>query len=644
MKKQIAVYMSQLFGEVEKRICQGLEEQAAREGIGLTYFPSMSDNTIDIHVGTAGENYNNGERVIFRLPDLNRYDGVIAMIDNYANVHWDEVREMLRSRAGCPVVSIRSREPGMINILSDDDISFKNMVNHIIHDHGCRRINMVTGPKISEHSFIRRDIYIDALEEAGIPYEEGRLYYGNFWKNCGDDAVTAFLNSGLSMPEAVICANDYMAISVTQALIDRGYRVPEDVLVTGYDDVEEARYNFPAISTVTQPFEEMGRRAVSAIASVSRGEEVPENIYVPAHLIYRQSCGCDACREDMGSRFRQILLDREEKYFHYINNVAAMMTTMSNAGNLETCFELLKSFVQCGTGFEDFAICLADGWEDTRPLPEKDFYLTDEQMSVPFCLVDGIMSKPFSFSKKEIVPPVMQETGKFYQVVPLHYLENYQGYAVFSAASEKPQTYLEKSWFLSLESCLESQRMQMKMREINDHLSKMYNRDVLTGLYNRRGMEHFCQEFFIKCYRNHSRMMVMELDMDGLKYINDIYGHDHGDFCLHTLADAMKYAAQSGEICVRSGGDEFIVLGCYYDQETLDIFIEDFQQYLEQINTAAQRPYQVGCSIGYYMAVPDPNQSAEDFIKRADANMYKEKEAHRKASYPGSDYRPVNIV
>lgn len=644
MKKQIAVYMSQLFGEIEKRICQGLEEQAATEGFCLTYFPSMSDDTIDIHVDQAGTDYNDGERVIFRLPDLNRYDGVVVLYDNYAQIHQEELREMIHTRARCPVVSLRTSDPDAINVLADDEISFKNMVKHVIEEHGCRRINMVTGPKSSEHSFIRRDIYIDALEEAGIPYEEGRLYYGNFWKNCGEDAVQAFFNSGLAMPEAVICANDYMAISVAQALIDHGYRVPEDVLVTGYDDVEEARYNYPSISSLTQPFEEMGRQAVAAIAAASRGEEVPDNIYVPAHLIFRQSCGCDATHVDRGRQYRQVLLDREEKYFHFINNNAAMMTTMSNAKNLKVCLELLRSFVARGTGFEDFALCLAEGWEDTRPLPEKDFYLADEQMEVPFCIADGVFLEPFHFSKQEIVPPVLKETGKNYHVIPLHYLKNYQGYAVLSASDERPQPYLEKSWFLSLESCLESQRMQKKMREINDHLSKLYNRDMLTGLYNRRGMEYYCQQYFDQCYRNHSRMMVMELDMDGLKYVNDVYGHDHGDFCLRTLADAMNYAAQSGEICVRSGGDEFVVLGCYYDQETLDLFIEDFKQYLEQINSASDRPYQVGCSIGYYMAVPDGNHSPSDFIKLADANMYKEKEAHRKASYPGSNYRPVNTV
>lgn len=94
----------------------------------------------------------------------------------------------------------------------------------------------------------------------------------------------------------------------------------------------------------------------------------------------------------------------------------------------------------------------------------------------------------------------------------------------------------------------------------------LYHEDFLTKLYNRRGFEQFSEEEFAEAKKHNIKTMTLSIDMDNLKYINDIYGHSHGDLALQTIADAMRQACSGCEICARIGGDEFAVFGYDYSE------------------------------------------------------------------------------
>ena len=84
------------------------------------------------------------------------------------------------------------------------------------------------------------------MKEYGYEIGENRVFYGNFWKDQGGRACDYFFSAG-KWPEAIICANDNMALSVCDILCERGIRVPEDIIVTGYDGEEEGKYYQPAL-------------------------------------------------------------------------------------------------------------------------------------------------------------------------------------------------------------------------------------------------------------------------------------------------------------------------------------------------------------------------------------------------------------
>jgi diguanylate cyclase (GGDEF)-like protein len=181
--------------------------------------------------------------------------------------------------------------------------------------------------------------------------------------------------------------------------------------------------------------------------------------------------------------------------------------------------------------------------------------------------------------------------------------------------------------------------MKGRLHQVAAELENLYIRDTLTGLYNRRALEKFGDRIYRKCCEDASPFMVMEIDMDGLKQVNDQYGHEEGDFCIITIANAMIYASKENEVCIRSGGDEYVVVGQDYTQEKLDNFMNLFESFLEHANDSLGKPYRFGASVGYYMGVPEGTRKLENYLKIADERMYENKKIRKAKTHPGVGVR-----
>ncbi len=167
-------------------------------------------------------------------------------------------------------------------------------------------------------------------------------------------------------------------------------------------------------------------------------------------------------------------------------------------------------------------------------------------------------------------------------------------------------------------------------------MRNLYSTDVLTGLYNRRGFGMFFEDYYNECKENHTNLAVFLIDMDNMKTVNDTLGHDEGDYCLCTIAHAMKEAAVDDDICIRSGGDEFVVLGKDYDEDKIAKFITDLRHAIALKRRKDGKAYDISVSVGCYMQIPTddgmtPAEAGEAFLRYADTAMYKEKKEHKMA-------------
>ncbi|MGD0935928.1 MAG: substrate-binding domain-containing protein [Streptosporangiaceae bacterium] len=157
--------------------------------------------------------------------------------------------------------------------------------------HGYRRPGFVGGPADAPDAVDRLAAFAAAVRghpECTVDVVPG----GDFSEASGRTAARVLLGRE-AVPEAIACANDQMAIRVMRELQRSGIRVPGDVAVTGFDDIFPGRVADPPLTTVAQPFRELGARAAGRLLERIGGSEVaPRADVLPTELVIRRSCGC----------------------------------------------------------------------------------------------------------------------------------------------------------------------------------------------------------------------------------------------------------------------------------------------------------------------------------------------------------------
>lgn len=175
----------------------------------------------------------------------------------------------------------------------------------------------------------------------------------------------------------------------------------------------------------------------------------------------------------------------------------------------------------------------------------------------------------------------------------------------------------------SLVSSLVHQQLQLQESlRLREKAEAEAERDVLTGLYNRRGWERFVTVEETRCHRYGYKAGVIVVDLDHLKQINDSEGHDAGDRLLRQTAQAIQTAVRDQDIVARLGGDEFGVL-------LIDCNAEETQKVVQRIRQNFVQD-KIGASLG--CAVRSPHTTLLDTFKQADTQMYADK-VQRKHSY-----------
>ncbi|PSK93831.1 LacI family transcriptional regulator [Haloactinopolyspora alba] len=154
---------------------------------------------------------------------------------------------------------------------------------------GHRRIGFVAGPRAMMCSRARSDGYRAGLEAAGIAMDDALVVDGDFYHRSGFDGGTALLELD-DPPTAIFASSDTMAFGVYEAVRRSGRRVPDDVSVVGFDDLQEARWSSPPLTTVRQPLAEMGMLAARSVLRLASGEDVESpRVELATSLTVRES-------------------------------------------------------------------------------------------------------------------------------------------------------------------------------------------------------------------------------------------------------------------------------------------------------------------------------------------------------------------
>ena len=254
------------------RVISGMQEAAQQRRYSLLLGNTMAND--------------NAEIAYARLVQTSQADGLIQLraFDPFASLNMTTAQlpmvnacEVL-DKAPCPVVTLDNRAAAAA------------MTEHLL-SLGHRDIAMIKGPARSPLTRDRVAGYRDALQAAGISFDETLLYPGNFTLESGHQAVAELLKRP-KLPTAIFCENDEMAIGAIQCLKQHGLRVPEDVSVAGFDDISFAAFSDPPLTTVAQPAEEFGRSAVNLLIDLLEQKlTLTPKVILPFKLVQRGSTG-----------------------------------------------------------------------------------------------------------------------------------------------------------------------------------------------------------------------------------------------------------------------------------------------------------------------------------------------------------------
>lgn len=273
----------------------GIVKRAAELGIEIICI--QEENA---HVSEDKLIYNFSKKEFFDLDGILLLTSVIN--DNYRFVNKEDIE---RIWGDLPVVSIGQKIEGLPSVLIDTDESMKQMVEHLILKHNYRNFLFISGSKNHPDAMSREKVFVDVIQsyQSKFPDLKYKSKDGRFTEGMAINAMTEYLKeTGNKEPDVVVCANDNMAIGVYKFLkMNRNNPKIKEFAVTGFDDIPQAIFEIPSLTTVHQPLNEIGQKSIDILKRIVEGKKVSNENYIESRVMYRKSCGCSSGADDFES-------------------------------------------------------------------------------------------------------------------------------------------------------------------------------------------------------------------------------------------------------------------------------------------------------------------------------------------------------
>ncbi len=282
----IGLVLDNLFNDYEENIWRWIMIAAEEKDINLISFPGGSlESPLPYH-SQRNSIYNHVSR--------ENVDGLISISGSIGSyVEAGDLAKFFKRYAGIPFLSIGIQFDDYPSVTIDNTRGFSDLISHLIEDHGFGKIAFIRGLEHSKDAGSRYEVYAKTLDAHGLRLDPDLVVSGGFDRESGVTAVGILLDERKVRCEAIVAANDYMAIGAITECARRGIAVPRDIAITGFDDIEDACGIVPALSTVRQPYYELGRQALDVVCQIMKGNTVPDRIVFPTKCVLRQSCGCE---------------------------------------------------------------------------------------------------------------------------------------------------------------------------------------------------------------------------------------------------------------------------------------------------------------------------------------------------------------
>ena len=618
-RRRLGVLLADLDGHYNSQIWSEIRQTAEDLEIDIVVFEGRALN----QPGVEGQH-----NIMFDMAMTVPCDGYVvftSLISNFAST--DELRAFFRRFAeqGLPTVSVSSIIPESVSVITDSRPGLKALIDHLLDDHGYRRLAFVNGPDTNLEAIERYQIFAEALSIRSIPIIPELICPGDFSPLTGYKAASYLHNNGLLPVDCIVCANDEMAMGVflyMREQMTNGSDI-EFCHVTGYDNTHNAQVSRPGLTTVMQPF---GRQIRSAfrLAADKENNQPGEIFTYPTELVIRESCGC---------RASDVAEYSDDLFFRSIRNFRVHQS-------LQT-FSLPELFSKAAVIFPECGIkeCYIVAYEHrliypvSRDIPERSKLLFAWRDGIDFTdQCDGEL-----FATKDLLPAKCLEQADTSNLLvkPIFSINEHTGYMVIKTRGSDTRNYEsirgQLSNSMKIISLLQEQEAMTKqlaaalkaLKKQNEKLNTLSQIDELTGIYNRRGFYDAALEILNGSLDR--KALIVFADIDGMKQINDKYGHADGDISIKSTANILAKAVRDDDIVARLGGDEFVVMITDTDPANEVHIRNRIQELVEQFNQNSEHEWKLGLSLGFVSFSSKSVSDLNSLLKLADEALYNDK-------------------
>lgn len=632
-----------------------------------------------------------GSAEIYNLAKSGSIDGYLPLVGSLANYGGIQVvRDLLDFLPPKPTVCIGARLPGLPAVLPDAG-GIESVVRHLVGVHGLKKIAYLGGNPLNPDAIRRKGDFLETMRELGLEPSEGWIASSNFTPEGGYDVFAGMIDRH-GLPEAVVCANDAMALGVHRVCKERGIRIPDDLCLTGFDDIEEAGTLRPSLTTIDAMTYQIAFRSVELLNEILPGGE-PRVEHVKTCLLVRRSCGCrsggtdlqlpsilteaagipttQALREilnkpDESSRFLERLEEALDKAEHTELNlweecllkVARMDPANGHSGffleahaiisqarhgldqNRRFAMQLLlrdwMAAIQkltLGMDEDDFATPFINHLQAMAPYDMRILLFNEDGSplsdplygKVPFRLEIDIAARRCKIPEEDSLLRSSDSAAGSWVTLPLAMSDEH--YGVVQLRDWTSNELFLDSMRHTLSMSLSLRRRSRTERVMRERFEQLSQRDELTGLLNRRGLISFGEVLLRSAARSGAKVGIFLFDMDGMKRINDTFGHADGDLAIRCLARALEDGFRQSDLVGRLGGDEFAVVGVFETGAEADVeaTIRRVRLALEKRSIELARGWQVKTSVGWVLCDSNERIDLEEAFSRADTQLYVDK-------------------
>lgn len=544
-----------------------------------------------------------------------------------------------------PVVSLSAEFPGIPSITVECYSAYKDLIDNLIDVQKCKKFGIVGVRGSASEPKIRTKYLKEILKTKEVPSKNINIWKSNFsYATVYDDLSSWYEVNKKFDFDALICLSDEMAYGALDFCKKIGKRVPEDIVVCGFDDLDRSKYSLPPLTSINQQLFEQGYKSVSLVNDLVKGKKkVPLLTVVDAKVRFRKSTSRSSRKKlekiDNLSQYSAIEWYAKRGQFY---SITRFYTEMQNDISLEQLRGRINNDIRL-MGITACAIVLYEQpIEMTMPfeyfnLPHKArlFSAYDDYHAYDSNNLDG----EIRFDPNETYLPenTVQANEEGLLVVSLYHKTLQYGYIVLRQGSLDVTVY---DLFTKITSTIISNIYSFALmhNETTEYRAKFDKMDViartdeLTGLNNRRGLYDLGQTTLKFAKAMGQSGMVVYCDMDGLKKINDSFGHETGDRAIVAESIILKGNFRSNDVVARIGGDEFAIICPGLTSPAFERIKGQVNKDCEKWSVDNRTPFPLSISMGAVVYPSDEDgYQITALLSKADELLYKEKRAKKNA-------------